>query len=64
VPLADGRELFAPMGHKPALAETEALLEPQGSQPPNPGEAAVPPPTPRPHGSPDVARLRSTRDGP
>ncbi len=30
VPLADARELFAPMGYKPALAETEALLEHPG----------------------------------
>jgi len=26
VPLAESRELFASLGYKPALAETEALL--------------------------------------
>jgi hypothetical protein len=27
VPLAEARELFSSMGYRPALAETEALLE-------------------------------------
>jgi hypothetical protein len=31
-PLREARELFASMGYKPALAETEALLEPVASR--------------------------------
>ncbi|HEX5468665.1 MAG TPA: hypothetical protein VFW80_06435 [Gaiellaceae bacterium] len=32
-PLRDARELFASMGYKPALAETEALLEQMSAAP-------------------------------
>jgi hypothetical protein len=34
VPLAEARQLFALMGYKPALAETEVLLEQSPARPP------------------------------